>query len=965
MSEASNMDESLLSEPWQKYDCVFDESFWPGVVERLWQRVGAESSLLRQQLFIVPDASMYVPFQQAWRAHARALNIVCVMPRLMTLLDWAKSQGAADLDGKNTERTIDWMAQLSNTKELTKWLGGSDESDLFSVAQSIVALSDELSLFFLAGQKIGFGEKALQQAVDEIYESQAGVLAQQELLVLLQCWRADVQQQTPVIRYLSTLSQMIKRSSEFEVTVLQNRVWSAHETWFWREFAKRSYVTVLNVHQTRSCYDVRVIKKAWGSAAEHVLGEPNNHEVELQNNRIYAAYHVEDEARIIMQQVLLWRRQGLKKIALVALDRTVGRRVWSLLARCGVTIRDDTGWLLSTSRCASSWQYGFQLWAGDVTANLLLDWFSHPFVMADVAEAYRIFLLRYIKELSYKSHRVLRTWSDWLYFAQKNDSSQFFQEADDNSKYEWLLQTLQKAVAYERQFLGDKALPQWVEVVLAWGREFGMADAWKTDAAGQVWLQLLESWRGISSHAKLDFHDFLRIVQSAVEQATFRGQDVSDEVLLLPLGSTRMCDFDAIWLMGADAHNLPSTEPEVGLLNVAARLRLGMPTFMDNHAQALRDVIDLWVRTPVSMASFCIKKEGSPNALSAWLTQWLRASGKDFEMVDLEVNQLIPDVVNRQQVTVSNCLPNSISATDLAALVRCPYQFYARKILGLKTFEAAMDEVLPLEKGNLWHALVVDFHKRRSLIDMNTRESDVEHFNLCIDKLFKPLALENARYWVVREQFLSYVGAYVDWWRERELAGWIVFSQEVWYEQTYPILVSESQSRSLRWQGKIDQVDVRNYFDESTGQHVQEVALIDYKTGSLKQYDKEVARGSDVQLAFYLNLLKMDAAHHTIQAGYIGVTDEAIKTRKAEKSHQGDNHYPQIWLNQSIYSHDTEELKKAAQTLQQQVSSSFKDMAQSVPLKALGELAVCQYCNVRGLCRKGYTLNKDDHKGSL
>ena len=68
----------------------------------------------------------------------------------------------------------------------------------------------------------------------------------------------------------------------------------------------------------------------------------------VESGIIYAAPHLDDEAQAIVQQVLAWRTAGLQKIALVALDRTVSRRVWALLGRCGVDIRDDMGWLLST-----------------------------------------------------------------------------------------------------------------------------------------------------------------------------------------------------------------------------------------------------------------------------------------------------------------------------------------------------------------------------------------------------------------------------------------------------------------------------------------------------------------------------------------------------------------------------------------------------------------------------------------
>jgi len=49
----------------------------------------------------------------------------------------------------------------------------------------------------------------------------------------------------------------------------------------------------------------------------------------------------------------------------------------------GVDIRDDTGWLLSTSRAASAWFQGLQLLHEAVWAKDLMQWLTHPMVLAN------------------------------------------------------------------------------------------------------------------------------------------------------------------------------------------------------------------------------------------------------------------------------------------------------------------------------------------------------------------------------------------------------------------------------------------------------------------------------------------------------------------------------------------------------------------------------------------------------
>ena len=90
--------------------CTFSPIFWREVVARMVKQ--AATTPLQRQLFIVPDNSMVLAYRAAWAEHARATQKASLMPPLMTLMDWAKANGAQDWDAHDTERMLNWMQVL-------------------------------------------------------------------------------------------------------------------------------------------------------------------------------------------------------------------------------------------------------------------------------------------------------------------------------------------------------------------------------------------------------------------------------------------------------------------------------------------------------------------------------------------------------------------------------------------------------------------------------------------------------------------------------------------------------------------------------------------------------------------------------------------------------------------------------------------------------------------------------------
>ena len=935
--------------------CTFSPSFWQEVVARM---LASESTVpLTRQLIIVPDNSMILAYRAAWAAQARQAKRAYLIATMMTLMDWAKLNGAEDWDAHDTERMLNWMQVLPSAQVLREALGqrAEDGDDVMGLARLLIGMSDELSIHLLAGRDVAWVKRAVNQAVDAVYQRQTHHLAQQELAILLHCWQADVDKQTPVVRYLAVLQQMsrdhaVAAKRPFDcVWVLRNRPWTAHEQHFWHHYARHVKVCVLDVQSVAvraGAERQRAILNIAGdwSARWSLINEVNNDEIHAV--RFVRARNFEDEAQTIVRQVLQWRVQGLRQIALIALDRQVSRRVWALLRRVGVDIRDDTGWLLSTSRSASAWNSGLSLLQGEVFAKALIEWLTHPVVLTNWIAERKSALLDVVyaladRQQSYQKKQVWRSWDDWLqalYALEKSNKTLV-----DASVIADVKTVFEQAKRYARRWQTPRTLGAWAYEFIEWAHDFGLWAALANDAAGQVWCALLRRWQWVENTAEWSLSTTLRLMDSEVERLTYRPPNVvkndpskdDTEVTLLPLGNTRLRTFDAVWLLGADAGNLPGAEQDLGLLNLAVRRDLGLPTVQDKQLQMRIALLDILALNAQVCASYAAQKDGTPNALSPWLQQYLRAQGGEVIDTERMEQQVEPQPQARSAVTVAQHIPHSISATDLDSIAACPYQYHARKVLAISPTEWPDDEITASDKGNLWHAIAERFHQQRDGMASNQDEA---RFVQVVDELLLPLCTENPRYWSLKQLFSSYATAFVAWWQAREREGWQVKYSERW--QTSPQRITSTDGQVLHellWGGRIDQIDERvNELGEI------QWSLIDYKTNDLKKYKNRIRDDEETQLAFYIHLLETGAQTQVADARYVGVDRHA------------EQHLPEAPLGDAAYIH------AQAVQLRERVRQLFVQMIQGQPLAAFGEKGACVYCDYRALCRRDYVVSVQD-----
>ena len=155
--------------------------------------------------------------------------------------------------------------------------------------------------------------------------------------------------------------------------------------------------------------------------------------------------------------------------------------------------------------------------------------------------------------------------------------------------------------------------------------------------------------------------------------------------------------------------------------------------------------------------------------------------------------------------------------------------------------------------------------------------------------------------------------AYLAWANEREAQGW----QFVMGERRFERLL-EWNGGSVTLHGRIDRIDCN-----ADGEH----AVLDYKTRDAASLRSKLKDGEDHQLAFYGLLSDAPVA----SASYVALEPTRGKAGDAEAPRYAES-------RQALHAH---------------ILASMQAIADGAPLPANGIEAVCRYCDVRGLCRKG------------
>jgi ATP-dependent helicase/nuclease subunit B len=604
--------------------------------------------------------------------------------------------------------------------------------------------------------------------------------------------------------------------------------------------------------------------------------------------QLHQALDAEDEAQRAASCVLAHLNGCRQPVALVAQDRLLTRRVRAMLADRGVVVRDETGWTLSTTRAAATVMALLRAAAWNASSDAVLEWAKDApvFGAADMA-AFETGLRR-------------------------------------AGVAEWHRVRLQGPVPDAIQALrtglqAARPLAQWLtairQALSASGQWSGLLD----DVAGQAVVDALRLREGSEAEFAgitrgMGQGAFVAWVGQALESGSFvPPHPARAQVMILPLSQLLGRAPAAVVLPGCDETHLPASPDPADIWTPAQRSVLGLPS-RDQLAQASRAAWQHALQSPNLDLLWRQSAGGEHLMPGVWMLELLQHHAIDGpETRTTRVLPTRPSQMPTPQAGLARV--RHLSASSYDDLRRCPYRFFALRLLGLQEHDELDTEVDKRDFGNWLHMLLRTFHESLLLLVGPTDADRLRLIDAAADTASADMALTEAEFLPFAATWPQVRSAYLAWLAAHESRGARFEQGEVPLEQALG---------AVTLVGRIDRIDRL-----PGGARL----VIDYKTESRGKTAARLKEPTeDTQLAFYAALLDDDAP----EAMYLSVV-ESDATKAFEQPDIG---------------HLRDQLVDAIQ-------HDMHRIAQGHPLPALGAGSACDYCAARGLCRQDFWSTSD------
>lgn len=609
---------------------------------------------------------------------------------------------------------------------------------------------------------------------------------------------------------------------------------------------------------------------------------------------LHAAADASEEAERAAACVLERLRSQQVPVALAATDRVLTRRIGALLFTRGVAVHDETGWKLSTTRATANLMAALRACAWDASADAVLDWLKNvPALGPGTVQG----LERRVRRAGPREWRGLRD-GDW-------------------GPSDGLRAAAQKVEGWRAGLQATRTLLEWLAATRELLQQCGQWEGLRADAAGLKAIEALRldaaaaadwtHWR--EAQRRLGLREFTAWASDVLESASFVPPHTGEEqVVVLPLSQLLGHPFAALVLPGCDERSLPAApEPPAGWTQ-AQRQLLGLPSREELEA-AQRAAWQCALQAPQADVLWRASDDTGERSLASPLVQALRLAGSAQAADDPRTpREEVAQPVRPPAIAAAALVPTQLSASSYEDLRRCPYRFFALRMLGLKEADEIEAEVDKRDFGTWLHGVLKSFHEalaqrgalapaeRAALLDAIARDA------MAAQRLGEGEFLPFAAGWpALRDGYLQWLG-------KHEAAGARFAAGESEHEV---------QLGTLKLGGRIDRID------EVAGGGT---LVMDYKTEGVQATRARMAAPlEDTQLAFYAVLLP----GRDLQAAYLNIGERGDITPVQHPA-----------------------LAQAAHLLQEAVQAELRRIAQGAQLPAIGEGRACEFCAARGLCRK-------------
>jgi ATP-dependent helicase/nuclease subunit B len=922
---------------------------------------------------------------------------IAFLPQVISFADWLEvAPGAWKFPKKQSdlERWLGVYSTLRKHPTLQAWFKAETETGAWGLAQAIVKACDTLSTAVspqlqkqiadlteeiqtkngkLEHSNIGeawleHAQQLLDATVAQVYSGMARKVVDQETKVLLEFWRYTASVSDPAFRNQFAMAahlQAAKIASQQDQARPLIWVETADPTLIDQEIIGNllaDYALHARVVEVKMDWrEVGLWAEAIGVEDAPALALSNAHRSQTPGWRLIAAKRFEELAWVAAKTIEQHLIDGKTKLALVAQDRLVARRARALLARLGpaLNIRDETGWKLSTTRAAAalnSWLELIKAPKDGPSAKTLLEFLQNPFLdLGKVLERDPQTCMGLIAELedillASKAESGWKTFHLAIEGARDNAI-----KTSSNQPSAALLELLQFVRARHHEWLTLKVNCNNAYTQLQANLEAaGMAQSLERDFAGKQLLEVLKTFdltKTQYQEAPIRLSEWLSLLKTVIEESSYQeaGKEAKASLSILPLSSTRLRDFEAVVVVGCDEQQLPAySEPPLFFSDALNQL-LKTSTIAMQFVQQARDLSQLLVSCPnVDLLWQSKSNNGEPLRPSAWIQRlqnqitWEEAptqlSKRRFEASPMEM------AVAHFEEDLP--MPLSMSPSAYKALRDCPYRYYVRSLLGLrknKEFDEGFDASLA---GQTLHKLLKKFyqaiktqeHTNPSLkTDLEQRRTWMEKsLHAHSEQEFVSLIEGDARVMGTLRDWQKQIASFVDWQLRREEAGWQYFDGEVKVGFDLHFVDAQNNPKVIRIEGFADRYDVHAIDN-------QLASVIDYKN---QRFERVKTRAEhildDPQLLIYARAANEGQENHKLigrqvrQAEWVALKADLSKGEQKAARAQEVADMPQMMAQ-----------------FNQQITQDVEQLWAKKPMQAFAPDGVCQYCEARGICRKG------------
>lgn len=842
-------------------------------------------------------------------ALAEVLQHSFIPPRITTMSSWVRTLPPEEAEAavpSQSERLMSLYAELRQHAWLKKLFSARRNTDLLPLAQVLLTLFDELTEALLPSMEISpdAAEERWGTALEQLPLPARNILSDEAQLVWT-LWKSQLGS-TDVTAVCHARMLKLAQQADAPLIWINPGVANPLQEAFLAAYAERQPVLRISIdwhaHAVPgafACAWMEMLEEegrdSWFASAPVDIATPHG-------LSLCASASLEEEAQRGAQLVIDWLQGGKERIAIIAQDRVVARRIRALLERAKVYVADETGWKLSTTRTAAALAALLDVVSTRGETIALLDLLKSPFLCPDMEDkAIRVMEI----EHALRRFNILGGW---------DAVSSVLGDAP-------LAQDMVRRIAEQAaRFAGRKSLREWGAVTNEALSAIGMHDALANDAAGAQVIALLDllaqDCDGMSH--QFSFAEWRAFLSLQLESAPFVPPESDRRVVMLQLTGSPLRSFDAVLMVGADADHLPSQSTETLFFANAVRRELGLETRETRQRVQLRDFAELLIANPEAVLSWQSFRNGEPNPIGNWIERLqltlerAKAAPLPSRHVTIELRALESRPPVMPAPVAPGLLPRKLSASGYNSLVACPYQFFATRMLGLAGLDELSDMPEKRDYGDWLHEILRTYHEqiRDGGVTLSEREN---RLRVISERVFGKALAQSAAALGYYARWQKVIPAYLEWANERESQGWKFMLGEQRFDKT------------LSWEG--GQISLHGYIDRIDESDTGERAVLDYKTKALQGLRDKLKDTEDHQLAFYglLSDLPVTTAH------YVALESTKDKTGDVEAKNYAE------WQT----------------LLEKQIVSNIQAIAGGAALPANGIEKVCVYCEVRGLCRKG------------